>query len=185
MVHFLSSSSQTLVIGRIDCGKEQILALFDWRGNYNTLATRMCCLSLGWGGCVTPPLPLYYNKKKKELQKVRVELRGRSWIEGVWREWIKEESYRERDWDRVLSVTFNYTEASGDCTHSCVCWCQYAQKKKKKRLTRFLFMQNASCTGVNRVCHLLEGKAIDAVFSICHLIMPDSRALFKLTAERS
>lgn len=59
------------------------------------------------------------------------------------------------------------------------------RRKKKKRLTRFLFMQNASCTGVNRVCHLLEGKAIDAVFSICHLIMPDSRALFKLTAERS
>lgn len=35
-------------------------------------------------------------------------------------------------------------------------------------------MRNASCTGVNSVCQLLEGKAIDAALSICHLIMPDS-----------
>ncbi len=50
---------------------------------------------------------------------------------------------------------------------------------------RFLFTRNASCTGVNSVCQLLEGKAIDAALSICHLIMLDSIALFKLTAERS
>lgn len=44
-------------------------------------------------------------------------------------------------------------------------------------------MRNASCTGVNSVCQLLEAKAIDATLSICHLIMPDSVAVFKLTAE--
>lgn len=44
-------------------------------------------------------------------------------------------------------------------------------------------MRNASCTGVNSVCQLLEAKAIDAALSICHLIMPDSVAVFKLTAE--
>lgn len=36
----------------------------------------------------------------------------------------------------------------------------------QKWLTRFLFMQNASCTAVNSVCHLLEGEAIDAALSI-------------------
>lgn len=36
----------------------------------------------------------------------------------------------------------------------------------KKWLTRFLFMQKASCTAVNSVCHLLEGEAIDAALSV-------------------
>lgn len=40
-------------------------------------------------------------------------------------------------------------------------------------------MRNASCTGVNSVRQLREGKAIDAALSICHLIMPESIALFK------
>lgn len=40
-------------------------------------------------------------------------------------------------------------------------------------------MQNASCTGIDSGCQLLQGKAIDVVLSICHLIMPDSSALFK------
>lgn len=44
-------------------------------------------------------------------------------------------------------------------------------------------MQNASWTGINRVCQLLEGEAIDAVLSICHLIIQDSTALHNPTAE--
>lgn len=54
---------------------------------------------------------------------------------------------------------------------------------EKKCLTRFLFMPNASWTGINRVCQLLEGKAIDAVLSICHLIIQHYTALHKPTAE--
>lgn len=45
-------------------------------------------------------------------------------------------------------------------------------------------MQNASCTRVNGVCHLLEGEVIDAAMSICHLITPPSTALLELTAQR-
>lgn len=38
-------------------------------------------------------------------------------------------------------------------------------------------MHNASCTGVNSVCQLLEGEVIDAALSICHLIMPPQQIL--------
>lgn len=59
-------------------------------------------------------------------------------------------------------------------------------RTEKKWLTRFLFMQNAFCAGVNNVCHLLEAKAIDAALSICCLIMADSAELLLLrTAQRS
>lgn len=50
-------------------------------------------------------------------------------------------------------------------------------QRKKTQLTRFLFMHNASCTGVNSVCQLPEGEVIDAALSICHLIMPPQQIL--------
>lgn len=65
--------------------------------------------------------------------------------------------------------------------HSCILLMSLCAERKC--LTRFLFMQNASWTGINRVCQLLEGKAIDAVLSICHLIIQDYTALHNPTAE--
>lgn len=66
-----------------------------------------------------------------------LQRKKRAWGEGrngrqvvSWR-CLSEKSYQGRDWSRVLCMTFNYTGASGDCTHPCARRCQYAAEEKK------------------------------------------------------
>lgn len=68
--------------------------------------------------------------------------KDRAWGEGRngrqvvnWR-CLSEKSYRGSDWNRVLCMTFNYTGASGDCTHPCTRRCQYAAEEGKKERKR-------------------------------------------------
>lgn len=80
-------------------------------------------------------------------------IKKRAWGEGRngrqvanWR-CLSEKSHRGRDWNRVLCMTFNYTGASGDCTHPCARRCQYAveEKNKTKKKTVNKVFVHAEC----------------------------------------
>lgn len=72
---------------------------------------------------------------------------------------VKEKSYR----DRVLCNVVQLQRGRWGLRALMRMLMSICTKRKKKRkekrggLTRFLFMPNASCTGVNSVCQLLEG----------------------------